>query len=69
MTGSTHLSTWVDADTKLRFGNAAARQGLDSLFLVIDSLALHTSVHAQVWGFHRMPARRFPYAIATGFES
>jgi hypothetical protein len=28
MSGSTHLSTWVDAETKLRFGNVAARQGL-----------------------------------------
>jgi hypothetical protein len=28
MTGSTHLSTWVDAETKLRFGIAGARQGL-----------------------------------------
>jgi len=28
MTGSTHLSTWVDAQTKQRFSSAAARQGL-----------------------------------------
>lgn len=34
MTGSTHLSTWVDADTKLRFGNAAARQGLSESALL-----------------------------------
>ena len=34
MTGSTHLSTWVDAHTKLRFGNAAARQGLSESALL-----------------------------------
>ena len=34
MTGNTHLSTWVDADTKLRFGNAAARQGLSDSALL-----------------------------------
>jgi hypothetical protein len=28
MTGSTHLSTWVNAETKQRFSSAAARQGL-----------------------------------------
>jgi hypothetical protein len=34
MTGSTHLSTWVDADTKLRFGSAAARQDLSESALL-----------------------------------
>ncbi len=34
MTGSTHLSSWVDAETKLRFGNAAARQGLSESALL-----------------------------------
>jgi hypothetical protein len=34
MTGSTHLSTWVDAETKLRFGNVAARQGLSESALL-----------------------------------
>jgi hypothetical protein len=34
MTGSAHLSTWVDAETKLRFGNAAARQGLSQSALL-----------------------------------
>ena len=28
MTGSAHLSTWIDAETKQRFASAAARQGL-----------------------------------------
>jgi hypothetical protein len=34
MTGSTHLSTWVDADTKQRFASAAARQGLSESALL-----------------------------------
>jgi hypothetical protein len=34
MSGSTHLSTWVDAETKLRFGNVAARQGLSESALL-----------------------------------
>ena len=36
---------------------------LDSLFADIDSLASHGGIDAQVWGFHRMLARRFPHAI------
>jgi hypothetical protein len=36
---------------------------LDSLFADIDSLALYAGIHMIVWGFHRMLARRFPYAI------
>jgi plasmid stabilization system protein ParE len=36
---------------------------LDSLFADIDSLALYAGIHIQVWGFHRMLSRRFPYAI------
>jgi plasmid stabilization system protein ParE len=36
---------------------------LDSLFADIEALALYAGVHIRVWGFHRMLARRFPYAI------
>jgi plasmid stabilization system protein ParE len=36
---------------------------LDSLFADIDALALYAGIHIQIWGFHRMLARRFPYAI------
>lgn len=35
----------------------------DSLFSEIDSLVLHAGVHRIQFGFHRMLARRFPYAI------
>ena len=34
MTGSTHLSTWVNAETKQRFSSAAARQGLSESALL-----------------------------------
>jgi hypothetical protein len=34
MTGSAHLSAWVDTETKLSFGNAAARQGLSESALL-----------------------------------
>jgi hypothetical protein len=36
---------------------------LDCLFADIDSLALYAGIHIRVWNFHRMLARRFPYAI------
>ena len=35
----------------------------DSLFADIDSLVLYAGIHFKVWGYHRMLARRFPYAI------
>lgn len=35
----------------------------DSVFSDIDGLALHGGVHRKVFGYHRMLARRFPYAI------
>ncbi|MGP8033144.1 MAG: hypothetical protein ACLPQ6_03280 [Steroidobacteraceae bacterium] len=34
MAGSTHLSTWVSADTKQRFASAATRQGLSESALL-----------------------------------
>lgn len=35
----------------------------DSLFAEIDSLVLYAGIHAIRFGFHRLLARRFPYAI------
>jgi hypothetical protein len=35
----------------------------DSIFSDIDSLALYGGIHSKVYGFHRMLAHRFPYAI------
>ncbi len=36
---------------------------LDSLFAEIDSLVLHAGIHPLRFGFHRLLAKRFPYAI------
>lgn len=36
---------------------------MDSLFSEIDSLKLFGGMHRQVFGFQRLLARRFPYAI------
>jgi plasmid stabilization system protein ParE len=43
----------------------------DSLFKEIDSLARHGGIHHVVFGYHRLVAHRFPYAIyyrVTGTE-
>lgn len=36
---------------------------LDSLIPEIDSLSLYAGIHRLQFGFHRLLARRFPYAI------
>jgi plasmid stabilization system protein ParE len=36
---------------------------LDSLFSDIDSLELYAGVHLKVFDFHRLLAKRFPYAV------
>ena len=41
---------------------------LESLFSDIDSLAITAGVHRKVFGFHRLLAKRFPYAIYYTFE-
>ena len=35
----------------------------DSLFAEIDSLVLYAGVHRVHFGFHRILARKFPYAV------
>lgn len=39
---------------------------LDSLFADIDSLLLHAGIHSVHWGYHRLLAKRFPYAVYYG---
>ena len=41
---------------------------LDSLFSEIDSLVLYAGVHRSVFGYHRLLARRFPYAVYYRLE-
>lgn len=36
---------------------------LNSLFADIDSLLLYGGTHMEVFGFHRLLSKRFPYAI------
>lgn len=35
----------------------------DSIFAEIDSLVLYAGIHHRHFGFHRLLARRFPFAI------
>ncbi|MBK1826605.1 type II toxin-antitoxin system RelE/ParE family toxin [Haloferula rosea] len=35
----------------------------DCLFSDIDSLVLYAGIHREVFGFHRLLSKRFPYAI------
>jgi plasmid stabilization system protein ParE len=56
-----------DLDRGRRF---YARQGsslddyfFDALFSDIDSLELYAGVHMKVFDFHRLLAKRFPYAV------
>lgn len=60
-------SALEDLDRGRRF---YARQGksvgdyfLDSLFSDIDSLELYAGIHMKVFGFQRLLAKRFPYAV------
>ena len=36
---------------------------LDALFCDIDSLELYAGIHIKVFDFHRLLAKRFPYAV------
>ena len=42
---------------------------LDSLFSEIDAIVLFGGIHRKVFGYHRMIARRFPYAIYYKVEA
>jgi plasmid stabilization system protein ParE len=42
---------------------------LDSLFADIDSLVLFAGVHPILHGYHRMLAKRFPFAIYYRIDS
>lgn len=41
----------------------------DALFADIDSLALYAGIHQKIFGYHRLLAKRFPYAIYYKMES
>lgn len=46
-----------------RQGDSLGDYFLDSLFSDIDSLELYAGVHAKAFGYHRLLARRFPFAV------
>ena len=49
-------------------GEGLGEYFLDSLFSDIDSLALYGGIHSKIFGYHRMLAKRFPYAIYYKLE-
>ncbi len=52
-----------------RQGEGIGEYYLNSLFSDIDSLALYAGVHRQIFGFHRLLSKRFPYAIYYQIET
>jgi plasmid stabilization system protein ParE len=66
-------SALEDLDRGRRFyerqGEGLGAYFADSLFSEIDSLALFGGIHTKVFGFHRLIARRFPYAVYYRMES
>jgi plasmid stabilization system protein ParE len=46
-----------------RHGGAVGEYFLDSLFSDIDSLLLYAGIYQKVFGYHRLLAKRFPYAV------
>ena len=46
-----------------RQGSGLGSYFLDALFTDIDSLALYSGIHRQVWGAHRLLSRTFPFAV------
>ena len=56
-----------DLDRGRRFyarqGKSLGNYFLDALFSDIDSLELYAGVHIKVFDFHRLLAKRFPYAV------
>jgi plasmid stabilization system protein ParE len=46
-----------------RQGEGLGDYFFDSVFSDIDSLALYGGIHRKALGYHRLLARRFPYAV------
>lgn len=46
-----------------RHGEGVGEYFLDSLFSDIDSLLLYAGIHQKVFGYHRLLAKRFPFAV------
>ena len=52
-----------------RQGEGLGAYFLDSLFAEVDSLVLYRGIHRKVFGYYRLLARRFPYAVYYQMES
>jgi len=42
---------------------------LDSLYADIDSLEIYGGIHAREFGYHRLLAKRFPFAVYYKIEN
>ena len=66
-------SAIADLDQGRRFYEAQAagvgRYFLDTLISDIDSLAIYAGIHMQVFGYHRLLSKRFPYAVYYRLEN
>lgn len=49
-------------------GEGLGEYFFNSLFSDIDSLMLYGGIHREVFGYHRMLSKRFPYAIYYKLE-
>ncbi len=51
-----------------RQGEGLGEYFFDSLFSDIDSLIFYAGIHQKIFGYYRMLAKRFPYAIYYQIE-
>ena len=51
-----------------RQGEGVGEYFFDALFTDIDSLALYAGIHQKIFGYHRLLAKRFSYAIYYKME-
>lgn len=49
-------------------GEGVGEYFFDSLFSDIDSLVLYAGIHREVFGYHRLLSKRFPYAVYYTLE-
>lgn len=52
-----------------RQGEGLGEYFFDSIFSDIDSLVLYAGIHPKTFGYHRLLAHRFPYAIYYVIEA
>ena len=50
-------------------GEGLGEYFFDTLFSDIDSLSLYAGIHIEIFGYHRLLSKRFPYAVYYRIES